>query len=261
MSRTRAARALGGPRSAADLGPLRHAGRIVAEVLDALEAAARPGISTLALDTLARERCESAGARPAFLGYQGFPNSVCISLNSELVHGIPSAERILVEGDLLKLDFGAVYRGLYGDAARSLVVGTGSEERRRLCEVTREALEAAIGRVRDGATVGDLGEAIQRHVEGRGYSVITEFTGHGIGHRLHLPPEIPNAGRAGSGARLREGMAICIEPIVTAGDDAIDILPDGWTVVSADGSDGAHFEHSVLVTRRGAEVLTRSAGS
>lgn len=258
MNRGRAARALGGPLSQEDLGPLRRAGRIVADVLDALEAAARPGVSTLELDELARERCEAAGARPAFLGYQGFPGSVCISLNEELVHGIPSAERILVEGDLLKLDFGAAYKGLFGDAARSLVVGQGSELRRRLCEVTREALEAAIGRVRDGATVGDLGEAIQRHVEGQGFSVITEFTGHGIGHRLHLPPRIPNAGQAGSGARLREGMAICIEPIVTAGGDEIDILEDDWTVVSADGSDGAHCEHTVLVTRRGCEVLTRS---
>lgn len=258
MSRGRGARGSSGPLSPDDLAPLRRAGRIVADILDVLEEAAAPGLSTLALDAIAREHLARVGARAAFLGYNGFPGAVCISLNEELVHGIPSAERILAEGDLLKLDFGAVYQGLYGDAARSLVVGTGSALRHRLCEVAREALEAAIGRVRDGAYVGDLGEAIQRHVEARGFSVVTDFTGHGIGRRLHLPPEIPNAGQAGSGPRLKDGMAICIEPIVTAGNGEVDIGPDDWTAISADGSDGAHVEHTVLVGRQGCEVLTRS---
>lgn len=247
-------------KSPADAALMRKAGRIVAEVLDALEAAARPGVSTGELDALAARLTEARAARAAFRGYHGFPASVCISLNHEVVHGIPSRERIIAEGDLLKLDFGAVYRGFYADAARTVAVGRVAPEVARLLSVTREALEAGIRRIQAGGRVGDISHAVQQHVESRGLTVVTEFTGHGIGRQLHEEPSIPNAGDAGSGPRLRAGMALCVEPMVTDGSGEVDVLDDGWTAVTVDGRWAAHFEHTILVTERGPEVLTRGAG-
>jgi methionyl aminopeptidase len=235
----------------------RQAGRIVAEVLDALEAAARPGLTTLELDRLAAQLTEARGGRAAFKGYHGFPASLCVSLNHEVVHGIPSAQRRLAEGDLLKLDFGAVYRGLYADAARTVAVGRVSAEAARLLETAREALWKGIGAMVPGQRVGDIGHAVQRHVEGRGFSVVRDFTGHGIGRQLHEEPRVPNHGAPGSGPRLRPGMALAVEPMVNAGTDEVYLLDDDWTAVTADGRLSAHFEHTILVTERGPEVLTR----
>ena len=248
-------------KSPADAALMRKAGRIVAEVLDALEAAARPGVSTGELDDLAARLTEERAARAAFRGYHGFPASVCISLNEEVVHGIPSRERIIAEGDLLKLDFGAVYRGFYADAARTVAVGRVSPEVARLLSVTREALEAGIRRIQAGGRVGDISHAVQQL---RG---VPRPDG---GDRVHRPRDRAQAPRgahhpqcratAGSGPRLRAGMALCVEPMVTAGSGEVDVLDDGWTAVTVDGRWAAHFEHTILVTERGPEVLTRGAG-
>lgn len=260
MSRREGSRARRAGLDAAEIGHLREAGRIVASVLDALEREVRPGITTGALDALAARLTSEAGARPAFLDYHGFPRCLCTSVNAEVVHGIPSDARTLVEGDLLKLDFGVAYRGLFADAARTVGVGRISPEAERLLAVTREALEAGIAQVRDGRRVGDIGAAISRHVRARGLEVVEGFTGHGIGRRLHEEPSIPNEGTAGSGARLHEGMAVCLEPMVSLGRGEVEVGEDDWTAILCDGSLGAHFEHTVLIGPRGPEVLTRGAG-
>lgn len=244
-------------KSPAELALMREAGRIVCEVLDALEAAVAPGVTTWDLDQLAERLSAEKGARPAFKGYQGFPASLCASVNEEVVHGIPSRRKRLAEGDLVKLDFGVVYRGLYGDSARTVPVGKVSEEARRLVEATRGALERAIEVMRPGNRLGDIGHAVQRHVEARGYSVVRDFSGHGIGRRLHEEPSVPNWGTAGSGLRLKAGMVLAVEPMVNAGAEEVRVLEDDWTAVTQDGRLSAHFEHTVLVGEGGPEVLTR----
>lgn len=259
MSRKEGSRARRAGLDAAECATLREAGRIVATVLDAVEREARPGVTTGALDALAARLTAEHGARAAFLNYHGFPKSLCTSINDEVVHGIPSDARTLREGDLLKLDFGVAFKGLYADAARTVGVGRITPEAERLLTVTREALEAGIAQARDGGRVGDIGAAIARHVHGRGLQVVEGYTGHGIGRRLHEEPSIPNEGTAGSGARLHAGMAICLEPMVSLGSGEVDVLEDDWTVVLSDGSLGAHFEHTVLVGPKGPEVLTRGA--
>jgi methionyl aminopeptidase len=248
-------------RSPDEIARIREACRVVHEVLEELARAARPGATTADLDRIAVEHARARGAAPAFLGYHGYPAALCISVNDEVVHGIPSPRRVLREGDLVGLDFGVVKDGFYGDAARTVAVGAASEAAARLVETTRDALAAAIAAARPGNRVGDIGAAVQALVEGRGFSVVRDFVGHGIGRRLHEPPQVPNFGRPGTGEPLRPGMVLALEPMVNAGRPEVEVLDDGWTAVTADGSLSAHFEHTVAVTENGPEILTFLAGS
>jgi methionyl aminopeptidase len=231
--------------------------RIVAEALEAVREAVAPGVSTRELERMAEEVILARGGRPAFKGYRGYPASICTSVNEQVVHGIPS-DRRLEEGDIVSIDLGVVLRGYYGDAALTVPVGRVSPETESLMEATREALDRGIEQVRAGNRVSDISHAVQRHAEARGFSVVRDFVGHGIGTQLHEEPQVPNFGRPGTGVRLREGMTLAIEPMVNAGGHEVRVLPDGWTAVSADGSLSAHFEHTVAVTADGARVLTRA---
>ncbi|NLI70563.1 MAG: type I methionyl aminopeptidase [Firmicutes bacterium] len=238
-----------------ELDIMREAGRIVARVLQAMKAMAVPGVETAELDQRAREIIKEAGAEPAFLGYRGFPASICTSINEELVHGIPGTRK-LKEGDILSVDAGARFRGYHGDAAVTLPVGKINKAARRLVRVTEGALEKAIEQMRIGNHLSDVSHAIQSYVESFGFSVVRNYVGHGIGTRMHEPPEVPNFGLPGRGPRLREGMVLAIEPMVNIGSWEVEVLADQWTVVTADRSLCAHFEHSVAITSAGPEILT-----
>ncbi len=240
-----------------EIALMRDAGRIVSEILDELQKSVAPGISTWELDRLAESLIYKKGAKPAFKGYLGFPCCLCASVNYEVVHGIPSKKRKLEQGDLIKLDFGVVFKGYYGDSARSIPVGTVSDEAKALIEATRESLEKGIRAVVGGNRIGDIGHAVQSVVEPRGFSVVRDFVGHGIGKKLHEQPQIPNFGEPGTGMKLREGMVLAIEPMVNAGTFQVEMLDDEWTAVTLDRRLSAHFEHTVVVTNNGPEVLTR----
>lgn len=242
-------------RSWDELQKMHRACRIVVDTLDALEAAAQPGVKTKELDKLARQRIEAAGARPAFLGYRGYPATLCVAVNDEVVHGIPG-ERRLREGDIVGLDLGCSVDGFFGDAARTVAIGRISAEAERLMRVTREALLQAVAQCHPGKRVGDIGHAVQRHAEAHGYSVVREFVGHGIGTSLHEEPQVPNYGPPGRRARLRPGMCVAIEPMLNAGKPDVRVLDDGWTAVTVDGSLSAHFEFSVAVTEAGPWILS-----
>ena len=244
-------------KNAGEIDRMRAAGRIVAEILDALETKVAPGVSTWDLDQLAERLIHEKGARPAFKGYRGFPAVLCTSLNHEVVHGIPSKKRLLVEGDLLKLDFGVVVDGFFGDAARTVPVGRISKAARSLSDATRASLEAGIRAMVPGNRVGDIGHAVQSTVEPLGFSVVRDFVGHGIGRRLHEAPQVPNYGRPGTLELLRPGMVLAVEPMVNAGTASVDVLDDDWTAVTVDGKLSSHWEHTILVTDQGPEVLTR----
>ncbi len=244
-----------------EIARIRAACLLVHEVLEELARAAQPGVTTAELDRIASARTRARGAAPAFLGYHGYPASLCVSVNDEVVHGIPSPRRVLAAGDIVGLDFGVVLDGFYGDAARTVSVGAPSLAVARLLDATRDALSAAIAAARPGNRVGDVGAAVQALVESRGLSVVRDFVGHGIGRRLHEPPQIPNFGRRSTGEPLRPGMVLALEPMVNAGGAAVEILDDGWTAVTADGSLSAHFEHTVAVTENGPEILTLPAGA
>jgi methionyl aminopeptidase len=244
-------------KSADEIALMREAGRIVCEILDELEKAVAPGVTTWELDALAEKLIYAKGAKPAFKGYLGFPSCLCASINEEVVHGIPSKKRKLAGGDLMKLDFGVVYRGFFGDSARTVPVGKVSKEARALVDATREALQKAIAAAVPGNRIGDISHAVQSYVEARGYSVVRSFTGHGIGRKLHEKPEVPNYGEPGSGMKLRSGMTIAIEPMVNLGTSEVGLLEDDWTAVTLDHKLSAHFEHTVLITDHGPEVLTR----
>ncbi len=217
----------------------------------------RPGLATKDLDEFAEAWCAEHKARPAFKGYRGYPGSVCTSINQEVVHGIPSGARKLREGDILSMDFGVELDGYFGDAALTVPVGKISPEREKLLRVTRESLERAIDKVRPGNRLGDVSFAVQEWVEQNGYSVVREFVGHGIGTKMHEEPQVPNYGSPGRGPRLLEGMVLAIEPMVNVGAPAVRVLEDEWTAVTADGSDSAHFEHTIAVTANGPWILTR----
>lgn len=240
---------------------MRVANLIVAEVLAELRQRVRPGITTAELDRVAEEITHRRGAIPAFKGYEVhghvFPCSVCVSINEEVVHGIPSDKRTLREGDIVGLDFGVRYQGLYGDAAITVPVGQADAESDRLMEATREALWAGIEQVQVGRRLGDVSAAIQERVERDGFSVVREFVGHGIGKRLHEEPQVPNFGKRDRGLRLREGMVLAIEPMVNAGAADVIIKEDGWTAATRDGCRSAHFEHSVAITEKGPYVLSQ----
>lgn len=236
---------------------MRRAGRVVREVLESVRGKVKPGATTLDLEKAAEERLTELGAKAAFKGYHGFPCVLCTSVNSEVVHGIPSQKRVLKEGDIVSLDFGAVVDGYYGDAAITVPVGEKIDpDTKRLLAVTEASLHAAIAAVRPGATLGDVGSAVQEVVEAEGFSVVRDFVGHGIGAHMHEDPQVPNFGEAGRGMKLRTGMVIAIEPMVNAGGPDVQVLGDGWTAVAADGSMSAHFEHTVAVTATGARILT-----
>jgi methionyl aminopeptidase len=247
-------------KSPDEIARIRDAALVVHDVLLEVVEAAVAGVSTLDLDRLAEARTRARGATPAFKGYHGYPASICISVNDEVVHGIPS-QRLLRDGDVVGLDFGAVLKGYFGDSARTVIVGgAGKPEARRLVDTTREALARAISAARPDARLGDLGGAVQMFVESRGYSVVREFVGHGIGRKLHEPPQVPNFGAPGTGMRLRPGMVLAIEPMVNAGAPGVRTLDDGWTAVTEDGSLSAHFEHTVAVTEDGPLVLSLPPG-
>lgn len=247
-------------RSADEIARIREACLVVHDVLEELVRAAQPGVSTAELDRLALARTRARGAEPAFLGYHGYPASLCVSVNDEVVHGIPSPRRVLADGDVVGLDFGVVLGGFYGDSARTVAVGRASPESARLLETTRAALDAAIAAARPGGRIGDVGAAVQALVEPRGYSVVRDFVGHGIGRRLHEPPQVPNWGTAGTGLVLRPGTVIALEPMVNTGAAEVRVLDDGWTAVTVDGGLSAHFEHTVVVTENGPEILTLPVG-
>jgi methionyl aminopeptidase len=239
-----------------ELAKMRRAGRIVASTRRRVLEAVRPGITTGELDVIGEEHIRSNGAVPSFKGYRGFPRSICASVNEELVHGIPG-DRALREGDLLSLDFGAIWGGYHGDSAVSVFVGEPpSDQAEKLVRVTEDALEAGLSQVRVEGRVSDIGHAVQQVVEGAGFGVVREYVGHGIGQSLHEDPPVPNYGAPGRGPELRPGMALAIEPMVTMGDWATRVLDDGWTVVTEDGGLCAHFEHTVALTDAGAEILT-----
>jgi methionyl aminopeptidase len=231
-----------------------RAARLVIETLDILEEAAVPGTTTAELDRLARENIEAAGARPAFLGYRGFPATLCASVNEEIVHGIPGSRK-LREGDIVGLDLGCIHDGFYGDSARTVGVGKVSPEARALMDTTRDALMAGVEMCRPGKRVGDIGHAVQALAEGRGYSVVREFVGHGIGTSLHEEPQVPNYGPPGRRERLVPGMCLAIEPMVNAGVADVEVLGDGWTAVTKDRRLSAHFEYAVAVTPFGPWIL------
>ncbi|HNV55825.1 MAG TPA: type I methionyl aminopeptidase [Smithellaceae bacterium] len=230
--------------------------RIVAEVLSVLRERIKPGVTTRELDKIAESVTEKRGAKPAFKGYRGYPYSLCASVNEEVVHGMPSG-RVLKEGDIVGLDFGVYYQGFYGDAAVTLPVGRVSEEAARLMRVTEQSLYAAIEQASSGNRLGDISAAVQETAESAGYSVVRDFVGHGIGRNMHEDPQIPNFGKKGRGIELQTGMILAIEPMVNAGRYRVKILPDGWTVITEDGSLSAHFEHSVAITDNGPEILSR----
>lgn len=244
-------------KSEQEIALMREAGRIVCEILDELEKAVAPGVTTWELDALAEKLIYEKGARPAFKGYHGFPACLCASVNDEVVHGIPSKRRRLQEGDLMKLDFGVVYRGYFGDSARTVPVGKVSAEAQALVEATREALRRGIQAMVPGNRIGDIGHAMQSFVEARGYSVVRDFTGHGIGRALHEKPEVPSYGRPGGGMKLRPGMVLAVEPMVNQGTEEVEVLDDDWTAVTVDNKLSAHFEHTVLISGGGPEILTR----
>ena len=242
-------------KSPQEMQAMRRAGEIVGATLSLLQSSVKPGMTTWDLDAIADREIRRLGGKPAFKGYRGFPATICTSVDHEIVHGIPGS-RVLEEGGLVKLDVGAVADGLIGDAAITVGVGEISKEASDLIEVTRLCLEAGIKAARDGARVGDVGAAIQSFAEDRGYSIVREYVGHGVGRFLHEEPQVPNYGPAGRGALLRQGMTIAIEPMVNIGGWKTRLLDDQWTVVTADESLSAHFEHTIAITDGQPEVLT-----
>ena len=235
---------------------MKQAGRITGEALALAGEAVKEGITTKHLDDIIRHHIEKCGARPSFLGYGGFPASACISINDQVIHGIPSSETYLQEGDIVKIDVGAYYRGFHGDSANTFAVGRITPEAQRLIDVTKESFFLGVEQVKEGNRIGDIGHAIEAHVTGNGYSVVKRYVGHGVGHELHESPEVPNYGRPGRGPRLAVGMTLAIEPMVNVGTSDVIELSDGWTVLSADRSLSAHYEHSVALTENGVEILT-----
>lgn len=236
---------------------MHRAGVIVWGALTELRKKVRPGVTTLELDGFAEDYARQHKARPAFKNYHGYPKSLCTSINNEVVHGIPSAKRTLKEGDIISMDFGVEYEGYYGDAALTVPVGKIDPSREKLLRVTREALERGIDQIREGNRLTDISAAVQQWVEENGFSVVREFVGHSIGTKMHEDLQLPNYGEPGRGPRLQAGMVLAIEPMVNTGGPAVTMLEDKWTAVTSDGSDSAHFEHTVAVTENGPWILTR----
>lgn len=243
-------------KNSTQIAAMKDAGRITGEALLVARDMIRPGISTYEIDQAIRSYIEKCGAKPAFLGYQGFPGSACISINDEVIHGIPSRDRILMEGDIVKIDTGATYHGYVGDSARTVPVGKVSAEAERLIRATRDSFWAGIDVLRIGNRLGDVGHAIDSVVRANGFSTVRQYVGHGIGEAMHESPDVPNYGTPGRGVRLCAGMALAIEPMVNVGTHEVKVLPDGWTVKTLDGSLSAHYENTVVLTSDGVLVLT-----
>jgi methionyl aminopeptidase len=240
-----------------EIALMAKASRVVAEALEVLKSAAKPGVTTDELDRLAEAEIRSRGAVPAFKGYRNYPKTLCVSVNEQVVHGIPS-KRVLKDGDIVGLDLGAIVGGFYGDSAVTIAVGRIDEKAATLVRVTEESLSLAIRQARVGNRLSDISHAVQQHVEAAGYSVVTEFVGHGIGRQLHEEPQVPNYGKPGQGPRLQPGMVLAIEPMVNMGGSAVRVLDDRWTAVTVDGSLSAHFEHTIAIQPSGpALVLSR----
>ena len=242
-------------KTKAEVAKMRRAGRVVAEMLDECTKAARPGVTTADLDLVAREVLKRRNATSNFLDYHGFPAVICTSPNDVIVHGIPGAY-VLAEGDILSIDCGAIIDGWHADAARTIPIGSVTDEAERLIKTTRESLLAAIQHVRKGSRLSDIGHAVQTVAEGEGFSVVREYVGHGIGTAMHEDPQVPNYGEPGRGLKLKVGHVLAVEPMVNAGTARTRLFEDGWTVLTADGRLSAHFEHSIAVTENGPEVLT-----
>ncbi len=243
-------------KTSRELAALRKAGKISQAALKLAGEAVEPGISTWEIDRLVRRYIESAKAAPSFLGYQGYPASACISVNDVVIHGIPQKSQILKKGDIVSIDVGACYQGFHGDNAWTFPCGEISPEARALLDATEKSLFLGIEQARPGNRIGDIGHAVQEYVEARSYSVVREFTGHGVGADMHEDPSVPNFGKPGRGVRLTPGMVIAIEPMINMGRREIEIKPDGWTVVTRDGSLSAHFEHTIAITKEGPVILT-----
>ena len=235
---------------------MKKAGRITGEALYLAGEAVKEGVSTLMLDKIVRNHIESQGAKPSFLGYAGFPASACISVNDEVIHGIPSEKKILKEGDIVNIDVGAFYKGFHGDSARTYAVGMVSAEAEKLIIATKESFYKGAEKAVIGNRVGDISSAIEQHILKNGFSVVRSYVGHGVGHDLHEDPEVPNYGIAGRGARLSAGMTLAIEPMVNVGTHMVRVLGDKWTVVTADGKLSAHYENTVAITENGPLLLT-----
>lgn len=242
-------------KSRLEIEKMKEAGRITAGALEAAREAIRPGVTTHHIDGVIRKFIESHGAHPSFLNYAGFPASACISVNDEVIHGIPDL-RELADGDVVKVDVGAYFKGFHGDAARTFFCGSASDAAQRIEKACRESFFAGLAAVKPGARIGDISAAIQQHAEACGYSVVREYIGHGVGEALHEEPDVPNYGRPGRGVRLSEGMTIAIEPMINEGGAAVYVLPNRWTVVTRDHLLSAHYENTVAVTADGAEILT-----
>ena len=243
-------------KNSMQLNAMKEAGRITGETLLVARELVRPGISTKELDDAIRTYIEKCGAKPSFLGYHGFPGSACISINDEVIHGIPSAKRFLQEGDIVKIDVGAFINGYHGDSARTIPVGKVSDEALKLIKATRDSFFAGAQMAVAGNRIGDIGSAISESVRPYGYGVVREFIGHGIGRNVHEEPDVPNYGTAGRGVRLCNGMTIAVEPMINMGTEKVIVLPDGWTVKTADGSLSAHYENTIAITPDGVQILT-----
>jgi len=240
-----------------DLDFMRESGRIVRRALDEMRDFIEPGVTTKEIDALGRKVIEAEGAIPSFLGYNGYPAAICVSINNEVVHGIPSGNRKVMDGDLVSIDAGAFKNGFHGDAADTVIVGLADPRAMLLVRTVYEARDKGIETARPGNTLGDIGSVIQDHVEAQGFSVVRALVGHGIGRKLHEPPQVPNFGRTGKGMKLSEGLAIAIEPMINIGGYRVRTLQDNWTIITADGSLSAHAEHSIVV--RGNEPLILTA--
>nr|WP_297171084.1 type I methionyl aminopeptidase [uncultured Agathobaculum sp.] len=247
-------------KSEQELEQMRAACRITALARKAAADAVRPGVTTGEIDRVVRRTIEEAGAKPSFLGYAGFPGSACISINDEVIHGIPSEKRVVREGDIVKVDVGAYFGGYHGDCACTVPCGEVSEEARRLIDVTRQSFYEGIKFAREGYRVSDISAAVQAYVEKNGFSVVRNYVGHGVGENLHEAPEVPNFGQPGHGMRLQRGMTLAVEPMVNAGVYAVKVLPDGWTVKTNDGKLSAHYENTIAITDGEPEIMTNIDG-
>ncbi len=240
-----------------ELKVMREACRISAEALKLAGSAVEPGVTTAELDKIAEKYILSQGAVPNFKNYNGYPATACISINNEVIHGIPSKKRVIKSGDIVSIDLGAKFEGYHGDNAATFACGDVSAEAKRLMDTTRESLYEGIAAAVSGGRLGDIGAAIQQYVESRGYSVVRQFVGHGIGTQLHEAPEVPNFGTHGRGIRLMPGMTLAIEPMINVGHYDVKVMPDGWTVLTKDGSLSAHFEHTIVITPDGPQIMTK----
>ena len=240
-----------------ELKVMREACRISAEALKLAGSAVEPGVTTAELDKIAEKYILSQGAKPNFKNYNGYPATACISINNEVIHGIPSKKRVIQAGDIVSIDLGACFEGYHGDNAATFACGDISVEAKRLMDTTRESLYEGIAAAVSGGRLGDIGAAVQQYVEKRGYSVVRQFVGHGIGTKLHEAPEVPNFGTQGRGIRLMPGMTLAIEPMINIGGPDVKVMPDGWTVLTKDGSLSAHFEHTIVITPEGPQIMTK----